>query len=135
MIGLNIWMCAFWEWEKDHMIVSCASLTLSRLCLLFCLPQIIQYQTVRYDTLPLSPISRNRLSKFSHRFPPLLCAVLSTRGASNHTAGCNVAIFWGFICDPESVESKSVSKRLVFKKRLPYTLGRVDSSVTYYNVL
>uniref|UniRef100_A0A8C7WX19 Uncharacterized protein n=1 Tax=Oryzias sinensis TaxID=183150 RepID=A0A8C7WX19_9TELE len=23
---------------------------------------IIQYQTVRYDTLPLSPISRNRLS-------------------------------------------------------------------------
>lgn len=26
--------------------------------------QIIQYQTVRYDTLPLSPISRNRLSKY-----------------------------------------------------------------------
>lgn len=26
--------------------------------------QIIQYQTVRYDTLPLSPISRNRLSMY-----------------------------------------------------------------------
>ncbi len=124
-----------------RVIVSCASLTPSRLCLLFCLPQIIQYQTVRYDTLPLSPISRNRLSKFSYRFPPLLCAVLTTKGASNHTAGCNVAIFFflGFICDPESVVSKSICKRLVFKKRLPYTLGRVDSSlkhsVTYYNVL
>lgn len=40
--------------------------------------QIIQYQTVRYDTLPLSPISRNRLSKchnahdhlFSHPWLP-----------------------------------------------------------------
>lgn len=27
-------------------------------------PQVIQYQTVRYDVLPLSPASRNRLSEF-----------------------------------------------------------------------
>ena len=27
-------------------------------------PQVIQYQTVRYDVLPLSPASRNRLSEW-----------------------------------------------------------------------
>uniref|UniRef100_A0A452GPF9 Uncharacterized protein n=1 Tax=Gopherus agassizii TaxID=38772 RepID=A0A452GPF9_9SAUR len=30
--------------------------------------QVIQYQTVRYDVLPLSPAARNRLSKYP---PPL----------------------------------------------------------------
>lgn len=38
-------------------------------CVTFCVHlQIIQYQTVRYDTLPLSPISRNRLSEYMIAF-------------------------------------------------------------------
>lgn len=35
--------------------------------------QIIQYQTVRYDTLPLSHISRNRLSEYTVVFMVFLC--------------------------------------------------------------
>uniref|UniRef100_A0A8C0QI55 Uncharacterized protein n=1 Tax=Chelonoidis abingdonii TaxID=106734 RepID=A0A8C0QI55_CHEAB len=37
--------------------------------------QVIQYQTVRYDVLPLSPAARNRLSKYpppSAPSPPAL---------------------------------------------------------------
>lgn len=49
----------FWCRMPEHDSV----LSLSPL-FVFVLHQIIQYQTVRYDTLPLSPISRNRLSKY-----------------------------------------------------------------------
>lgn len=75
-----------WSWKVTDLCWSCLSECLSIhfgskekirlfhlhhwlcLCPLFCLPQIIQYQTVRYDTLPLSPVSRNRLSKFPRLF-------------------------------------------------------------------
>lgn len=111
-----------WSWKVTDLCWSCLSECLSIhfgskekirlfhlhhwlcLCPLFCLPQIIQYQTVRYDTLPLSPVSRNRLSKFPRLFTSVFFAVLSIRGACNHTDGCNVA----------SVVSKSVNRFIYF---------------------
>lgn len=94
-------------------------------CILYLHFQIIQYQTVRYDTLPLSPISRNRLSEYAR--------VFFSCGTAFDAVGGRSFLCLRFVCffhnTHADARSFAVMNR-INKKELPVVLQKEPFSQT-----